>query len=266
MRAGVSSTLLVLALAHGSYAQTNPDAAEQDRLLALMHEYAAQYVSSLPNFICVQETRQLEAGKKSNRWHKGDTLTSTLAFNKGRELRTLDLVNGRQIEAGSRRWRTPLVTEGEFGILLSRVLGPKSEAFFTWSRWETVRGKRLAVFDFSVDKENSTLSLNLSDLVKAVVAYHGSLYADPATGAVWRITDTASDIPPALLTREISTTIDYDEVSIGTNKYLLPVEAIVSLLLENKKVRNEMEFRNYRKFEADSSIVFGPAETAAPKK
>lgn len=266
VRAGVSSTLVVLAWAHGSHAQTAPDPAEQDRLLTLMHQYAAQYVSSLPNFICVQETRQLEAGKRSNRWHKGDTLTSTLAFNKGRELRTLDLVNGRPVEAGSKRWRTPLVTEGEFGILLSRVLGPKSEAFFTWSRWETVRGKRLAVFDFSVDRQHSTLTLNLSDLVKAIVPYYGSLYADPDTGAVWRISDTASDIPAALLTREISTTIEYDEVSIGTNKFLLPVEAIVSLLLENKRVRNEMEFRNYRKFEADSSIVFGPAETTVPKQ
>jgi len=127
-------------------------------------------------------------------------------------------------------------------------------------------GGSASLFLTSLSISNTPLTLNLSDLVKAVVAYHGSLYADPATGAVWRITDTASDIPPALLTREISTTIDYDEVSIGTNKYLLPVEAIVSLLLENKKVRNEMEFRNYRKFEADSSIVFGPAETAAPKK
>src|ERR1041385_4137984 len=143
MRVGVSSTLLLVALAHGSYAQSVPDGTEQDRMLALMHEYAAHYVSSLPNFICVQETRQLEAGKKSNRWHKGDTLTSTLAFNKGPEVRTLDLVNGKQIDGGSKRWRTPLVTEGEFGILLGRVLGPKSEAFFTWSRWETVRGNRL---------------------------------------------------------------------------------------------------------------------------
>src|ERR1700704_883811 len=177
MRVGVSSTLLVLALAHRGYAQTDPDGAEQDRLLGLMHAYAAQYFASRPNFICVQETRQLEAGTKSNRWHKGDTLTATLAFNKGRELRTLDLVNGKSIEAGSRRRRAPLVTEGEFGILLGSVLGPKSEAFFTWNRWETLRGKRLAVFDFSVDKQHSTLSLNLSDLVKAFVAYRGSVYA-----------------------------------------------------------------------------------------
>ena len=87
--------------------------------------------------------------------------------------------------------------------------------------------------------------------------YTGSVYADPETGAVWRITDAATDIPAKLLTRAISTTIDYDEIPVGDKKYLLPVEAVVSLLLENKKVRNELEFHDYRKFEADSAITFG---------
>jgi hypothetical protein len=228
-----------------------------------MHHYAAQYVSNLPNFLCVQVTRQFDAGKKSNRWHKGDTLVSKLSFNQGREERTLDSVNGKPVDPSKTRRRPPLSTEGEFGILLSRVLGPDSEAWFTWNRWETLRGKRLAVFDFTVDKQHSTLSLSLSDLAKAIVPYRGSIYADPATGAVWRISDTASDIPPQLLTREISTTIDYDEISIGDRKYLLPVQATVTVLLETKKIRNEMEFQDYRKFEADSAVTFGPEASPA---
>ena len=77
------------------------------------------------------------------------------------------------------------------------------------------------------------------------------------------------DIPPALLTRAISTTIDYGEVVIGEKKYLLPLEATVALLLETKKVRNEMEFQAYRKFEADTVITFGsdatPGENPPPK-
>jgi hypothetical protein len=254
--------LVIVALSSGCalYAQPAPTPAEQDQYLDAMHHYAAQYVSSLPNFLCAQTTRQFEAGLKSNRWHKGDTLVSKLSFNRGREQRSLDLVNGKPADPARRHWRTPLVTEGEFGILLGRVLGPDSEAWFTWSRWETLRGRRLAVFDYSVDKQHSTLSLSLSGLSKAVVPYHGSVYGDPATGAVWSITSTATEIPAALLTREISTTIDYDEVTIGEKNYLLPVEASVSLLLETRKVRNEMEFEGYRKFEADSSITFGKAE------
>jgi hypothetical protein len=250
---------LVFALSSSmlTFAQT-PEPATQDHLLDQMHLYAAQYVSNLPNFLCTQITRHLEAGKKSNHWHKGDTLVSKLSFNQGREERALDSVNGKPVDPSKGRRRPPLTTEGEFGILLSRVLGPESEAWFTWNRWDTLRGKRLAVFDFAVDKHHSTLSLSLSDLAKAVVPYHGSIYADPATGAVWRITDTATDIPPQLLTREISTTIDYDEIPIGEKKYLLPVEATVSAVLETKKIRNEMEFQSYRKFAADSAVTFGP--------
>jgi hypothetical protein len=207
-------------------------------------------------------TRQLEAAKKSDRWHKGDTLTTTLMFIGGREQRKLALVNGKPVEPGPKRWHTPLITEGEFAILLSRVLGAESQAYFTWGRWETLRGKRLAVFDYSVDKRHSTLTLSLSDLAKATVAYNGSVWGDPATGGVWRITDAATDIPPALLTRAISTTIDYDEVLIGEKKYLLPIEASASLVLATKKIRNEMEFQGYRKFEADTVITFGPESTA----
>ncbi len=262
-----SVRLLAVLVASGViYGQAPPDPAEQDNLLASMHRYAEQYISNLPNFLCVQVTRQLEAGKKSNRWHQGDTLVSTLTFNQGRERRSLNSVNGKPVEPGRKRWTTPLVTEGEFGILLSRVLGPNSEAYFTWSRWETLRGKRLAVFDYSVDKQHSTLTLSLSDLAKAVVPYRGAVYADPATGAVWRITDTASDIPLALMTREISTTVDYGEIQIGDKKYLLPLEAVVALLLDTKKVRNDLEFQGYRKFEADSVITFGPDATAPPKR
>lgn len=237
-------------------AQPAPTPDEQDRILESMHRYSAQYISSLPNFLCIQVTRQFEAGVKSERWHEGDTLTSKLSFNLGLEQRSLYLVNGKPVER-DRRHISPLTTEGEFGILLSRVLGPDSEASFTWSDWETVHGKRLAVFDFAVDQRHSTLSLTLSDLARAIVPYEGSVYGDPSTGVIWRISDKATKIPGQLRTREIATTIDYDEIAIGEKKYLLPTAATVFLLLETKKVRNEMEFRDYRKFEADSSITFG---------
>lgn len=252
--------LLVASVAPSAKGQNAPTSAEQDQLLDSMHRYAAQYVTNLPNFLCVQVTRQLEAGVKSNHWHKGDTLVYKLSFNNGRERRSLDLVNGKPADPARRHWRTPLITEGEFGLLLSRVLGPTGEAWFTWRGWETLRGKRAAVFDYSVDKQHSSLSLSLGDLARAIVPYTGSVFADPATGAVWRITDDASEIPLSLLTREISTTIDYQETLIGDKTYLLPVEAVVSLLLDRTKVRNEIEFQDYRKFEADSSITFGTVE------
>ncbi len=235
-----------------------PAIVDQNKLLETMRQYAEQYVSNLPNFVCMQVTRQFEAGKKPAHWHKGDTLTSKLVFSQGHEERSLELVNDKPMRAVTRRWRAPLTTEGEFGILLANVLGSGSDASFAWNGWETVRGKRLAVFDYSIDKEHSTLRLSLSDLVKGIVPYHGSIYADDATGAVRRITNSAFDIPSELQTKSISTTIDYDDVVISGRNYLLPVQAIVWLTTETGNVRNEIEFTGYRKFETDSVITYGP--------
>ncbi len=248
-----------LMLASGLAAQdAPPDPAAQDRMLEAMEQYGKQYVSGLPNFLCTQVTHQFEAGLNSGRWHKGDTLTSRLSFHDGQEKRTIDLVNGKPADPLKHRWHTPLTSEGEFGLLIGNVVDPAVDASFTWNRWETVRGKRLAVFDYTVDKEHSTLSIQLSDLAKAVLPYHGSVFVDPESGAVWRITDKAdSDIPAQLQMRDIGTVIDYAETSIGGGTYLLPSTATVSVTTDSARVRNDLDFQDYRKFEAESVIKFG---------
>ena len=240
-----------------------PDSAAQERLLEAMRLYAGQYVANLPNFICEQVTRQFEAGRKPNRWHAGDVLTSKLLFSNGQEERNLELVNGKPIRPGMRRWRTPLDTEGEFGILIDRVFSAASQASFTWKGWEAVGGKRTAVFDYAVDAEHSTTAFTLVDLARAVVAYHGTVYANPESGAIWRITDIENDLPKKLQTKSVSRSIDYDRVLIGEKRYLLPVQASIWAVTDTNNMRNELEFRNYRKFETDSVIKFASADEPA---
>lgn len=246
--------------------QSTPTAEEQQKMLTAMRQYAEDYISNLPNFICVQTTQQFESGRKAEHWHKGDTLTSKLVFNQGREERNLELVNDKPVKPGTRRWHTPLTTNGEFGILLSNVFGTASDASFQWNSRQELQGKELAVFDYSIDREHSTMTLGLSDLAHATVAYHGSIYADPATGVVWRITNMASDIPPQVQTKSISTTIDYGEISIGGASYVLPVKATVLMTIPSNNIRNEYSFSGYRKFEAESTITFTPAGGSGPQK
>jgi|SRR5579875_3035334 len=244
-------------------AQDAPTDSDQARMLEDMRLYAEQYVANLPNFLCEQVTRQYEAGKKPNRWRPGDVLTLKLLFSEGEEQRSLELVNNRPIRPGVRHWRTPLQTEGEFGILLDRVFAPASHAAFAWQGWDTIRGKRAAVFTFVVDTEHSTMTLRLSDLAKATVPYHGTVYGDPESGAIWRIADAATQLPKELRTKSVSTTIDYDSVSIGDKSYLLPVQASIWMTTDTNNVRNDLEFRNYRKFETDSVIKFASADASS---
>jgi hypothetical protein len=261
-----ASTLALFACFAARGAQdVPPDAEEQARILQAMRLYADQYIANLPNFTCEQVTRQFEAGRKPNRWRTGDVLTSKLLFNAGHEERNLELVNEKPIRAGIRHWHTALQTEGEFGILLDRVFSSTSQASFGWKGWDVVRGQRVAVFTFVIDAEHSTMTLQLSDLAKATVAYHGTVYGDPDNGAIWRITDGATELPRELRTQSIATDIDYDEVPIGEKRYLLPVQAIIWMTTDTNHVRNELEFRNYRKFETDSVIRFASAgEPASP--
>ena len=256
MRSVALALLLVSGLLQ---AQDPPSQAEQDRMIAAMRDYAADYTAKLPNFICEEVTSQFEGGRKANRWRQGDTLRARLIYSNGREERKLLAVNDTAVAAYHRGWQKPLTVEGEFGELMIGILAPETAAKFTWSGWDDRDGRHLARFDYAIDQQHSILSLSLSDLSKARVATHGSLWADPQSGALWRITVEADDIPKAVRTRSSATTIEYGQVQIGGRTYLLPIRAQATVSYEGKTARNEIRFEGYRKFETESTITFGDA-------
>jgi hypothetical protein len=235
----------------------SPSQTDPNQLLEAMRAYVEHYVANLPNFICLQTTEQFEAGRKKERWVKRNTLVFRLVFDGTREKQSLELVNGRPPGSTNQRIvHRPLVTEGEFAILLSNVFGASSNATFQWKGWINSGGHRLAAYDYSIDKEHSTLKLSLSDLAQAVLAYHGSVYADPSTGAIWHISNEANEIPKEIRTRSIATSIDYGNVALGGASYLLPDRASVQVATDSGFIRNDLYFRNYQKFEAQSTITF----------
>lgn len=269
LSAALSLTLLALTFTPAlecriQAGSTAPDAPETDRLLALMHDYAAHYVSALPDFICLQTTDQFQAGKKGDHWKQLDSLTSKLVFANGEEHRTLQLVNGRKPDR-FRVARRPLTSEGEFAILISNIFGESSQATFEWQGWQSFHGQRCAVVRYRITQEHSTMKLRLSDLASATVSYEGLVVADPANGSIRRVTSEANEIPPEVQTRSIATIIDYSPVTVGNASYLLPSDASVEIATPSGRVRNELHFRNYQKFEADSTIKFDSDSTQENK-
>ena len=249
--------LALLACPFGQSRQADQiDDAEKQRILDAMQEYANRYLAELPNFICDQVTHQYEAGRNPGRWRKGDVLTSKLMYAERHERRDLELVNQKPVRPGMRLRRVPLETQGEFGILMASIFSPESHTSIEWKGWESVGGSRAAVFAFAIDADHSTMRLTADDLVKVTVPYHGTVYGDPQTGAIWRITDIESNLPRQLHTELISRVVDYGKVSIGPKSYLLPLQATIWMTTNNGSVRNDLEFLNYRKFEAESVIKF----------
>jgi hypothetical protein len=74
-----------------------------------------------------------------------------------------------------------------------------------------------------------------------------------------------SDVPAPLQTKSLTTTIDYGEIDIGGKTYWLPVHATVLVVTNVERVRNEIDFTGYRKFEAESSITYTPDPNSPPK-
>lgn len=243
---------------------TRPSAQQQNEMLAAMGRFAEQYVSNLPNFICLQTTEQYQGNKKGEHWKKGDTLSMRLAYSDRKEHRTLELVNNKSVENKSRGWRHPMRTEGEFGPLLANVFSDASDAAFEWNRWDTLNGRRVAVFDYKIDKQHSQTKLGDTYMRDVTVGTQGSVFADPHTGDVFKITSDVTDIPSELQQREAHSIVTYDYVTIGNSKYLLPSQTTVMMRTNFGALRNESTYRDYKKFEAESTLKFDTGDSSNP--
>jgi hypothetical protein len=72
----------------------------------------------------------------------------------------------------------------------------------------------------------------------------------------------AREIPKSFPLDTVESAVDYDFVLIGQSKFLLPVhsEALSCVRGTSDCSRNTIDFRNYRKFESDTSITFEPTK------
>jgi hypothetical protein len=90
--------------------------------------------------------------------------------------------------------------------------------------------------------------------------YSGTVWIDKETSRVLRIEMQAEAMPRTFPLDQVESAVDYDFVMIGDAKFLLPThsEALSCSRGTRECSRNVIDFRNYRKFTAESSITFDP--------
>jgi len=83
------------------------------------------------------------------------------------------------------------------------------------------------------------------------------VYVDKENLKVMKITLVADDMAPGFPIRQVDLTLNYDYTKIGDNEYVLPLQAELRSRDDRRfLVKNDVEFRLYRKFGADASIKF----------
>ncbi len=242
-----------------------PSRAEQERILKEVREYALNYVRRLPDFICTQVTRRYVDPTGLEFWQQQDTLTARLTYFEQREEYKLLLVNGVLTERPYESLGGATST-GEFGSLMREIFEPETEAEFRWERWATLRGRRVHVFSYRVAQPRSKWRVSYGRTQEITPAYQGLIYVDRDTLTVMRITLEAVEIPPSFPIQQASTVLDYDYTNIGGRDYVLPLRAVVRMRKGKFLTKNEVEFRMYRKFEAEATITFDTPEPLPEEK
>jgi len=226
-----------------------------DSLIERAREAAYSFNDGLPNFLCDQLTLRYtsDSGRKPS-WKLRDRAEVELLYVEGREDYRNPRINGKAVkkekveETG--QWST-----GDFGTTLVDIFSSASAAKFTRrAGGETIGGVYTVPYDFTVAKPNSHWRILFDGEI--LPAYDGTLFIDPVTARVIRIEKQARDLPPTYKIDVVEMTVTYGWVTISGQKHLLPVDS-ENLACERGSPncsKNEIQFRNYRKFAAESNI------------
>jgi VWFA-related protein len=190
--------------------------------------------------------------------HLAGTISRQITFRDGKEV----LDAAAEPAAGSQeqaQQELGLHTIGEFGPELSIVLSDTAKGQVTWSHWEQTPAGLAAVFRYEVPRAASHYAVNyccirdqefverrdlrfnsrnqspqqMATLAKTDASqsfrdtpgYHGSIFVDPATGAILRITLEAELKESDPISRA-QTVVEYGPVKIGEDSYICPVRSL----------------------------------------
>jgi hypothetical protein len=235
-----------------------PDSITQQKILEIIRQYAENYTANLPNFVCIQVTRQAVDPNGGDNYRSLGRILAKVSYNEGQEHYNVYSVNGKLTDSTMEklRGRGGATSTGEFASLMRETFDPKSDAEINWDHWATLRGRRMAVFNYAIDSGHSSYSISYGEDQRIVTAYNGLIYADPSTGEITRIKFVAVNIPKSFPVKETSEILDYDLTDISGKQYVVPLAAQLWMHAGRESNHNEIEFRDYRKYGTDSSIKY----------
>jgi hypothetical protein len=272
-----------------------PDSATQERMLEMAGEYVKTTMTRLPNFLATRETTHFEdtpsqqtliaSGGNAFGSHamRGQALSvssteykslrSTGSFSTTVTYRDGYEVHGTDAEQGKNQSKpaSTLTTYGEFGPILSVVMGDVLRSEVMWQRWEQGASEPVAVFRYTVHEEQSNYMVGIPSggkIEEIYPGYQGEIAIDPATGAILRISVVAL-LPPPYQAMQTAILVEYAPVTIGEQSYICPVRGVAFLkiplahaaavqqgsVVEVQTQLNDVAFTQYHLFRAKARIV-----------
>lgn len=219
-------------------------------------EEAAKFTAGLPNFMAKQLTNRYFSHTWPAQWQKIDEVTADVAYVEGKEEYRNIAVNGAPVNQPPERsgtWST-----GEFSTTLEDVLALQTAAKFKRRGDDRIASRPAVVFDYTVAQPNSHWTLVAPDGRQYKPAYEGAIWVDKDTRRILRIEQRSLDVPNDFPLLKAEMVVTYSFVNIDRKPYLLPgsSENLGCWRGSGTCVRNTIEFKDYRKFTAESTVDF----------
>jgi hypothetical protein len=276
-------------------AKPAPDIAAQQSTLSMAVEYVSRTLPKLPDFSATRQTmhfedtpaqRSMEQSSGVRSFAQGGqyrpegtipkfvpakpmhfvTESSVLVtYRDGFEVRDTPSTSRAKIEA-----QEGFTTSGEFGPMLSVVVGDAVRSDLRWGYWEQDSAMLEAVFHYSVPQQQSHYTVGLPNdrgTVTLSPAYHGEIAVDPATGNILRLTAIA-DLEPPYQQVQVEILVEYGPVEIGAQTYTCPVKGVAISRIpvpgDSGDAKhpapvqtrlNEVSFTQYHLFRAETKIL-----------
>jgi len=227
-----------------------------DPIIEKAREAAANYLSSLPNYFCQQMTARYQSDHPKTGWDALDVVTADVAYEDGHE-------SYKNVKLGSKSVKSiddlgGTRSTGEFSSVLEDLLSPFTDASFRKSGTDSLHGRQTWVYKYEIARERSHWRIEAPSQLY-YPAHTGTIWIDKETSRVMRIEQGTINMPKLFPFDTVETVTDYDFIPLAAGqKYLLPIDAEVLSCLRGTSLcsRNRIDFRNYRKFGAESSITF----------
>lgn len=228
-----------------------------DALVEKARHWVATFTSGLPNYLCNQDTTRYVEESRDTGWQAQDIVTAKVIYDQGHEQYSDITVGGRKTKKSMMQLGGQTST-GEFASLLDSLFNPAREAAFTFKNSSSTDGNPVAIYNFQVLLPRSDWSIIVGGQLLRP-AYSGTVWIDRKKAVVRRLEMQADHIPHDFPMSYVSTAVDYDLVSLGTQQFLLPVHASNISCQRDTTVcaKNTIDFRNYHKYEGSTTITYG---------
>ena len=241
-----------------------PPYEEQQKIIREAREYALSYSKNLPDFICLQVTRRYldrhyKPGTEGS-WSVSDRLAEKLTYFDQKEKYEAISHNDTSLYGKAAESFGGALSRGDFGTLLREIFEPESDAEFHWERWANLDNKHwFHVYTYQIDQAHSHETISHDNNEQVTAAFHGEVFIEEGANVVWRVV-VDPDPPASFPVQNIHQVLDYRYVALSGQQFLLPVNGWVIMRADGVGSKNEIDFRSYRKYSADTSITFDDSD------